>query len=203
MRLVDINAIPTMYELYSIILLVSNTLTVSKQQKLTILPCDNYQSCHTMQSLALTLQTSIHMHLHCFLQQEYVPPMYCIITNDVASCYFADRFLYNIFIEFILQFPRLPSGRVVNLTFCCLLFWLSATICVLVVCVAVLAEYDWKSYFFCHCYRSFWYIYICSFNLCVCYTTTIVTMQYNCNWAIGSWRNVGVIWADEVLTNCA
>ena len=156
-----------------------------------------------MQSLALTKQTSIHMtklHLHCFPQQEYTPPMYCLIASEVASCYFADRFLHNIFIQFILQLPRLPSGRVVNLTFCCSRFLLFATIRVLVVCVTVLAEYDWKSYFFCHCYRSLWYI--CSFNLCVCYTTTIVTMQYNCNWAIGSWGNFGGIWVDEVLINC-
>ena len=35
------------------------------------------------------------------------------------------------------------------------------------------------------------YIYICSFNPCVCYTTTIVTMHYNCNWAIRSWGIFG------------
>jgi len=50
--LVTLYDVPTRYELYYIILLVSNTLTVSKQQKLTILPCGNCQSFHTMQSLA-------------------------------------------------------------------------------------------------------------------------------------------------------
>ena len=46
-------------------------------------------------------------------------------------------------------------------------------------------------------------IYMCSFNLCVCYTTIIVTMRYNCNWVIGSWGNFGGIWVDEVLINSA
>ena len=137
------------------------TLTVSKQQKL--LPNMSHHA------VDLTNKRTHDLIAFCTVSSGKSTAHPCVAWLQARwpHVVFADCFLHKIFIEFILQFPRLPSGRVVNLTFCCSRFRLSATICVLVVCVVVLAEYDWKSYFFRHRYRGLWYIYALLIYVCV------------------------------------